>query len=267
MHGFTAEKYNDRITIIVGVGNVRMFLVEGDERAALIDTGFGVGDLRGFVESLTDKPVFVLNTHCHIDHINGAALWDECYLNENDWPLYDHAYSIERRMAHRGFEDVTVDELNPKREKPFLPLNDGDEFDIGGEVIRAILVPGHSPGSICFLLKNERICIYGDAVGRRSGFTGPNSLPVSAFLKGLRNLKQYDGQYDVILRNHNVLECPLDMLDNVIECAENIVNGTDDKFVLVYHGVPCLAAKAVNESQARVDGKQGNIFYVEEKRA
>ena len=57
------------------------------------------------------------------------------------------------------------------------------------------------------------------------------------------------------------------MLDNVIECAENIVNGTDDKFELVYHGVPCLAAKAVNESQARVDGKQGNIFYVEEKRA
>ena len=93
-----------------------------------------------------------------------------------------------------------------------------------------------------------------------------NIHELNSTLKGLKNLKKYDGQYDRILRNHNALECPLDMLDNVIECCQQILAGTDDKYPVLRGGKWVLAAKQVDENQQRVDGKQGNIFYREDKR-
>ena len=54
-----------------------MYLVVGSRKAALIDTGAGIGDLRGLVESLTELPVMVLTTHLHTDHAGGNPLFEE----------------------------------------------------------------------------------------------------------------------------------------------------------------------------------------------
>ena len=61
-----------------------MFLLEGEERAMLIDTGMGVGDLRGAVEMITDKPLVVVHTHGHIDHTGNARQFDEIWLHPAD---------------------------------------------------------------------------------------------------------------------------------------------------------------------------------------
>ena len=50
-----------------------MFLLIGDEKAMLIDTGVGIGDLKGFVRTLTDKPLIVCYTHNHVDHVGNAG--------------------------------------------------------------------------------------------------------------------------------------------------------------------------------------------------
>ena len=50
-----------------------MYLVEGTEKAALIDTGYGVGNLKGYIKTLTEKPLIVLITHGHLDHVAGAG--------------------------------------------------------------------------------------------------------------------------------------------------------------------------------------------------
>jgi glyoxylase-like metal-dependent hydrolase (beta-lactamase superfamily II) len=62
--------------------NVKSFLVVGADRAALIDTGMGVGDIRAVVESLTSLPVVVINSHAHWDHIGGNASFDEVWIHE-----------------------------------------------------------------------------------------------------------------------------------------------------------------------------------------
>ena len=61
-----------------------IFLLVGDETAMVIDTGFGIGDLKGFIRTLTDKPLMVCYTHDHIDHVGGASAFDHAYVHPKD---------------------------------------------------------------------------------------------------------------------------------------------------------------------------------------
>ncbi|MDQ2683909.1 MAG: MBL fold metallo-hydrolase, partial [Chloroflexota bacterium] len=61
---------------------VKSYLVLGSARAALIDTGMGVGDIRALVESLTSLPVIVLQSHAHNDHIGGSWQFDEVLVHQ-----------------------------------------------------------------------------------------------------------------------------------------------------------------------------------------
>ena len=95
---FRTERISTRVTRIFGFNTELMYLVEGNERAALLDTGSGFGSLRGCVEALTDKPVIVLLTHGHTDHALGAAEFDEVYIS----PLDEAVYSVHSVMDYRA---------------------------------------------------------------------------------------------------------------------------------------------------------------------
>ena len=69
---FRTEKVSDRITRIFGTSGELWYLVEGSEKAALLDTGSGLGHMKPLIESLTDKPLLVLLTHGHVDHAMGT---------------------------------------------------------------------------------------------------------------------------------------------------------------------------------------------------
>ena len=67
-------------------GSEYMYLLEGNEKALLLDTGYGVGNLRECVERLTDKPILVANTHYHPDHSAGNGEFEEVMVSET-WEL------------------------------------------------------------------------------------------------------------------------------------------------------------------------------------
>ena len=102
---YRAEKVNDRITAIISFTGEIMYLVNGSERSLLIDTCVGAGNLRDFVERLTEKPLTVLLTHGHIDHAMGAPEFTgndgkpecEIYMNHADTEIYLGMNSIENR--------------------------------------------------------------------------------------------------------------------------------------------------------------------------
>ena len=68
------EKLADGVWSLLSPGGcpTLCYLVEGTEKAMLIDTGFGVGDTKALCERLTDKPLVVVDTHSHGDHILGT---------------------------------------------------------------------------------------------------------------------------------------------------------------------------------------------------
>ena len=125
-----------------GLGGVMMYLVIGSEKAALVDSGFGVIDsLRKLCEKLTDKPIVCLVGHGHPDHAGAAALFDEIYMNPEDDFHLPVSLSYERRMDDVFGHGEPDEELRAYCEKhivmteklDYKPLHDGDIFDLGGK--------------------------------------------------------------------------------------------------------------------------------------
>jgi glyoxylase-like metal-dependent hydrolase (beta-lactamase superfamily II) len=95
---FTTRRLGGETWAIDDRGQDIIYLVSGDERALLIDTGWGVGDLPGLVASLTSRPLLVVNTHGHPDHTFGNGQFERVYIHPADArmmgkepPLSNHA--------------------------------------------------------------------------------------------------------------------------------------------------------------------------------
>ncbi len=166
-----------------------MYLVLGNAKAALIDTGMGTGDLKSYVNNLAGGlPVIVLVTHGHIDHSSQAGQFDTVYF-----PAKDADPSLPSYMF-----------VIPEN---YININNGDKFDLGGRTLEAIEVPGHTPGSIVFLDAANRMLFSGDAVGSgvSSGGTWMHldgCLSIQAYLESLKNLELRKGEFDKIYPGH-----------------------------------------------------------------
>lgn len=132
-------------------GSQNMYLLEGRDRALLIDTLWGAGNLREHVESLTDKPVVVINTHTHLDHSGGNGEWEEVLMLPGAVP--DLA-SCRRspfdlsKLPHPDYKKVLVHE--------------GDRIDLGGRTLEVFDISAHSNGSLALLDRDNRQLFVGD---------------------------------------------------------------------------------------------------------
>ena len=96
----TVTKLAEGVSLIKGIDfECCIWLVEGREKALLVDTGLGVGDLRGEVEALTDKPVIVANTHGHGDHSGGNYAFDRVYMHPAALPDVKAALEMTKMFA------------------------------------------------------------------------------------------------------------------------------------------------------------------------
>ena len=87
MNYFTDIKINDHIYQIKDRMGVLMTLIIGNEKALLIDTGYGIYNIHEHIKSLTTLPITVVNSHGHMDHSCGNYLFDEIYIHPKDFNL------------------------------------------------------------------------------------------------------------------------------------------------------------------------------------
>ena len=170
------------------------YLVVGEQRACVIDTMNGYNDLHAAVRKLTDKPLTVINTHGHPDHIFGNVYFDEAFLHPADLPL-----------ARSFAEDPEYQTLC--REKgwqmpPFRDILPGDTVDLGGRTLEVIALPGHTPGGILLLLREDRILFTGDSINHHLWMQLDGCLPLTAFLKELDKVMYLEKEADLILHGH-----------------------------------------------------------------
>lgn len=155
MRGFGIWKIDNGIYDILDEGNSSFYIVEGEDRAAVIDTGISPGQkILPLIRKYTSKPLILVLTHAHIDH----------------WYHMDEFETV--YMCHREFEvgadalrDMMADkELHPERT---LDIRTDTRIELGGTALSICEVPGHTPGSVVVLDERSNRLFTGDAIGQR----------------------------------------------------------------------------------------------------
>ena len=170
----------------IGEGGVRCYLITGTARALLLDTGYGTGDLAETVRGLYDGPVTLAHTHTHFDHTGADRQFPEIYAHPADWPM------LLRR------DGIAEDALRP--------LAEGECLDLGGRVIEVLETPGHTPGSVCFFDRENRLLFTGDYISDVTVYLcGPEADPAQ-YRESLLRILSMEQDCDVYLGCHGKAE-------------------------------------------------------------
>lgn len=210
-------------------GSENMYLLEGDERALLLDTGYGVGNLREFVEKLTDKPVIVANTHYHPDHAAGNGEFEEVFMSRGaleDAPSVDTPGAVPFDIRKLPYPDY---------KKSWL--KDGDQIDLGGRVLEVLEAkPAHCSSSLFFLDRKERMLFCGDDLEAAQVMMFDNSCNPDVVYdakerlvnmrSNLNRLKDLGEAYDWILPNHNGYPLAKGYIDDYIGLVNAVFDGS-----------------------------------------
>ena len=269
---YRTERISGRMWAIRSRTGEIMYLIEGDDRALLVDTCLGVGNLRAVVEELTDKPVTVVLTHGHVDHALGAPLFDDVYMNPADnmifvahSPIAEREGYIESNLRAEPGSWANA-EWVPPVEPHFKPLEDGMTFDLGGIVPEVYALPGHTPGTMVVLVPEERVLITGDAANNSTFVFDEFALPIETYRANVRAVEQrLAGRYDRCFMMHHVMEASGQLLSNVAAVCDDIMAGTTDDVPFSFRGGSYLVAKAATPQFQRLDGGEGNVIYAKDK--
>ena len=189
------------------------FLIVGEERALLFDTGLGIGDMRAVVDQLTDLDVVVLNSHTHYDHIGGNHLFDTIYGLDTGYTRTRALGSPPEALAgflQEGWVWKNLPEGFSKpdyRSHPFTIskiVGEGDRIDIGGRTLEILHTPGHAPDSICLLDRANRILFTGDTFYLAPLYTHLEGSDLDAYTASAARLAALVDDIDAALTSHNV---------------------------------------------------------------
>lgn len=205
-----------------------LYLVEGNDRAVAIDTGMAAAPLMPVISSLTRLPVDCLATHVHGDHILHADEFGRTYLSPSEAPLIEPFVRL--MMPDKAY-----------MEDSFLPVRDGDIFDLGEVTLEAFALPGHTPGSICYVDRVHRCVFCGDAMGSGIGvlMAIPGTLSVMDYKAGLLQFRSriepfqdytfYGGhriqEYGRVSARRGFNPLCIELLNDMIELCDRILNG------------------------------------------
>ncbi len=238
------------------------YLIVGNKQALLFDTGMGIGDIRKITSTLTSRPVVVLNSHTHNDHVGGN--WQFTFV-------YGMDTNFTRTSAKGSREDaeseIAPDQLCSDLPKAFNPktyatkpwkishaIHDGFKINLGGRTLEVISTPGHTPDAICLLDRANGLLFTGDTY-----YPGPIWLyrpetDLDAYANSVKRLAALSPELKLVLGAHNVPVAQPDLLPKLVEAIQVVRSGQgavkpagEGKAIHTFNGFTFLLASARKE--------------------
>lgn len=261
----TATRIEPGVVVLETSDKTTLYLVEGDSAAVLIDTGTSIADLDKVVARITSKPVRVVATHGHIDHVGNIRFFPEFYMHPAD----------------------TVIDIPPLKEYRgrILPIADGDRFELGGRTLEVVHTPGHTPGSVTLVDYANHMAFSGDAFGSgQLWMQVPPQVSFATLIESCGRMIEIMAERGVdklYVGHYPYLKCSLgiDYMIDVDLAARSIDSGDvasstrfDDKARLLRHGSAEIvflpeAAGLRQLAPKRVMLKLDDVHYGEEGNA
>ncbi len=209
------------------------YLMIGEDRALLFDTGTGIGDIRAVVSKLTAGDVVVVNSHSHPDHIGGNYQFEIIYGLEDPYTAENaRGRSVEdsqRFVPEEAFSRAPPPTFSRQtyRIRPYRIaryLKDGEVIDLGGRSLEVMWVPGHAPDALCLLDREQRFVLTGDTFYLGRIFVHDEES-LAAFATSAKRLAALAGDVDRILPAHSATLLKAAFLPKFSESVEAIVRG------------------------------------------
>ena len=211
------------------------YLIIGQRRALLFDTGLGVASIRDVVTQLTTLPVTVLNSHTHFDHTGGNAEFSDI-VNE-DTPF-------SRKNAEGQSNIYSRDALAPERICGSLPagvrpeayairpwtvsrrIHDGEHIDLGGRALEVLFTPGHTPDSLSLLDGRNGLLFTGDTFYPGPIYLFTPETDFVAYTKSVARLAELAPRLKLLLPAHNVPVSEPDFLIRLDAAVKSVQSGS-----------------------------------------
>ncbi len=211
------------------------YLILGEKRALLFDTGLGVGHISATVGRLTTLPVTVVNSHSHFDHVGGNAEFQDIWNRDLSFT----------RQNMRGESNVySRDALAPERLCGALPpgtnsgsyairpwksthtLQDGERIDLGGRELDVIFTPGHTPDSLVLFDRKNGLLFTGDTFYPGPIYLFTPETDFAAYTRSVARLAALEPQVKLLLPAHNVPVAEPFYLKRLDDAVEQVHHGT-----------------------------------------
>jgi len=209
------------------------YLIVGDKRAVLFDTGMGISDIRQVTAALTKLPIVVLNSHTHNDHVGGNWQFATIYAMDTDFTRANARGSREDAQSEvapdqicgelpKGFDRKTY-ATRPWKITAYV--HDGDRIDLGGRSLEIIATPGHTPDAISLLDGDHGLLFTGDTYYPGTIWLYRPETDLKAYSASIRRLAALAPRIKMVLGAHNIPVAPPSVLPHLVTAFEAVHSG------------------------------------------
>jgi glyoxylase-like metal-dependent hydrolase (beta-lactamase superfamily II) len=209
------------------------YLIVGQKQALLFDTGMGIADLRKVISRLTSRPVVVLNSHTHDDHVGGNWQFNFVYGIDTAFTRENAKGSTADAQAEiapgeicgdlpKGF-DPKAYKTRPWRISAFI--HDGFKINLGGRTVEVIATPGHTPDAIALIDRGNKLLFTGDTYYPAPIWLYRPETDLAAYEKSIARLAALAPEVKIVLGAHNIPVAPPEVLPALVQAFANAQAG------------------------------------------
>lgn len=207
------------------------FLIVGNARALLWDTGMGIGNLKALTAKLTRLPIAVLNSHTHDDHVGDNWRFSTVYSMDTEFSRRDALGSKQGAQAEiepgeicgrlpAGF-DPKAYATRPWKISSFV--HDGEWIDLGGRRLQVVATPGHTPDAVSLFDPGDRLLFTGDSYYPGTIWLYRPETDLAAYGRSVRRLAALAPQIRRVLGSHNVPVASPTVLPQLVAAFEAVM--------------------------------------------